>query len=337
MHGGGGGTSNLEFKKLLFDKMTADLQTHYGLSNFPDSYYWPEPVPNAAPPQLYPSNPANPFTYTFCWHAEPEFIVWHRPLTAEFERLLQNYDPLHPGVHEGSNALGLAYWAWENWDGSTLPLLVTCHEYVIRCENWGNEFPAGSVIPNPFRRWFAPVDIKQQEEEYFPPALTDYNCTTRSLSFQDPNVKNIFSWVTDSSKDRNTVSTMSECIQHAMNQKNYYKFATMKSGVGDSRFSIEHAHNAFHNHIGGQTLGGTQGPGVQVWDPHALDQNGKPIQATDFTGTMAQNQSIFDPIFWLHHLNVDRQLCSWQRQHLSIVFVAVITRCLSTTNITTRW
>ncbi|EJK53093.1 hypothetical protein THAOC_27534 [Thalassiosira oceanica] len=35
-----------------------------------------------------------------------------------------------------------------------------------------------------------------------------------------------------------------------------------------------------------------------------------------FTGTMAQNQSIFDPIFWLHHSNVERQLCSWQKAFL---------------------
>ncbi|KAJ1405179.1 hypothetical protein B484DRAFT_305778, partial [Ochromonadaceae sp. CCMP2298] len=32
-----------------------------------------------------------------------------------------------------------------------------------------------------------------------------------------------------------------------------------------------------------------------------------------FTGTMAQNQSIFDPIFWVHHSNIERYLCSWQR------------------------
>jgi hypothetical protein len=28
---------------------------------------------------------------------------------------------------------------------------------------------------------------------------------------------------------------------------------------------------------------------------------------------MAQNQSIFDPIFWVHHCNIERYLCSWQR------------------------
>ena len=78
----------------------------------------------------------------------------------------------------------------------------------------------------------------------------------------------------------------------------------MNSDVGSSCWSIENAHNKLHNHIGGVTKGGIQGSGTQSDESHT--------EAGEYTGTMAQNQSIFDPIFFLHHSNVDRQLYSWQ-------------------------
>ena len=93
MHGGGGGTSDKEFRRILTDKMNNDINEHYG-GNFPDDGYWPEPVPNAPFPTLVSaSDPDRCFAYTFCWHAEPEFLVWHRPFVCEFERGLQDHDP----------------------------------------------------------------------------------------------------------------------------------------------------------------------------------------------------------------------------------------------------
>ncbi|KAJ1405180.1 hypothetical protein B484DRAFT_302973, partial [Ochromonadaceae sp. CCMP2298] len=90
MHRGGGGTRSPDFMALLHKKMDLDVKAHYG-SQYPDNYYWPEPVPNAPFPTQHKS--PSPFTYTFCWHAEPQFIVWHRPLMLEFERMLQDHDP----------------------------------------------------------------------------------------------------------------------------------------------------------------------------------------------------------------------------------------------------
>jgi hypothetical protein len=309
MHGGGGGTKDRNFYLLLQAKMQADIKAHYP-QGFPDNYYWPEPVPNAAYPTVQDSKNPSPFTYTFCWHAEPQFIVWHRPLTAEFERLLQEHDPetyFGSGTrHSGPAALGLPYWGWEHWDGQTLPMQVTALTYVVRSSAWLG-FAPGDSFPNPFARWFAPVSVECQQKEYFPPVLTDANCTTRALSFSNPMVPNIYPWLIR----RSAVDpSMSDVVNRALSEENYLLFATMKKGVGSAQWSIENAHNKFHNHMGGVTLGGVQGPGVQMLPP---PPTGASDPSNEFTGTMAQNQSIFDPIFWLHHSNVERQLCSWQK------------------------
>jgi hypothetical protein len=52
MHGGGGGTSSKDHEEILGAKMKNDLHDHYN-NEFPDNYWWPEPVPNAPYPVEY--------------------------------------------------------------------------------------------------------------------------------------------------------------------------------------------------------------------------------------------------------------------------------------------
>lgn len=320
MHGGGGGCADAAFGARLAEKARLDLQGHYN-DKFPDNYWWPEPVPNSAPPMQY-RNGESPFTYTFCWHAEPQFIVWHRPFVAELERLLQDHDPNRDPdggpIHSGPDALGVPYWAWESWDGLTLPFFVTMPTYTLKTSAWESTagFSAGDILPNPFLRWFAPVSVADQVTESFPAALNDRNCTTRAASFADPNIPHTLPWpITDQGAARPSMRT---CVQSAMRERDYLKFATMKPHVGGGAFSIENAHNKLHNRIGGHTIGGVMGPGKQRVPPNmggTLNIGDAPDDQHPFdffTGTMAQNESVFDPIFWLHHSNVERQLCSWQ-------------------------
>jgi hypothetical protein len=286
--------------------MNRDIHTHYN-GMFPDKHFWPEPVPNGPFPEMFES--PNPFTYTFCWHAEAAFSVWHRALTLEFERELQTFDPANGG-HCGYQALGLHYWAWEHWDGETLPLLFSQEIYTMRTDKWEDKgYPKGFTFPNPLFRWFAPVCVKDQMEEFFPQALTDANCTSRSISFRDPSIPNTLVW---NIKSREGSPSIPEVVNTALQQVKFLQFGTVNK-AGGSQYSIENAHNKFHNHIGGLTMGGLFGPGRQkLMDNHKDLQN---VFPDGFTGTMAQNQSIFDPIFWAHHSNVERQLCSWQKIH----------------------
>lgn len=297
MHGGGGGTSSQNFKALLTEKMNADIKTHYN-GVFPSEGYWPdanaageEPALNSTKPQkITEDNPNRAFAYSFCWHAEPQFIVWHRALCAEFERNYQTFDPKQEG-HVGRAALGLPYWSWEEWDGLTLPSQITLPYYTIKTNKWVG-YAQGTSIPNPFYRWFAPVSIEDQIQEKFPPSLDTSNCTVRANYFNDPvvSIPVAVPWQIIPGKFNNP--SMRDVVHYSIGNKVWNEFCTVKPDYGGGKLSIENAHNKFHNHIGGI------------------------MNAGDFvyTGTMTQNQSIFDPVFWLHHSNVERQLCSWQNK-----------------------
>lgn len=41
----------------------------------------------------------------------------------------------------------------------------------------------------------------------------------------------------------------------------------------------------------------------------------EPAPATDVFGTMAANTSFSDPVFWLHHANIDRLWNEWMRRY----------------------
>ncbi|KAK2778714.1 tyrosinase [Colletotrichum kahawae] len=86
---------------------------------------------------------------------------------------------------------------------------------------------------------------------------------------------------------------------------NFAEFATTahKDQGPAGYLSIEQIHNAIHDFVGG--VGYTTDPSVPVSDP-------KP--ATYGYGHMADlGFAAFDPIFWLHHSNVDRQLAIYQK------------------------
>ena len=312
MHGGGGGTSDESFRDILTEKVNKDIESHSGYNKeYPDNGFWPNPVPNATPTiKIEKTDPDRCFAYQFCWHAEPEFLLWHRVIMAEFERCLQDHDPKYDGDcsgdrYSGSDALAAPYWAWEGWDGISLPQIISFPVYVVKTDTWKHQgYPKGSIFPNPYHRWFAPVSIKDQKREYFPTTLAEHNTTTRSSAFTDHGAEFSYPWEQVSIPNK---PSMRDVVMYALQNKNWLEFCTMKPGVGGSVWSIENAHNKFHNHVGGLTLGGIQGPGT----PSINTDEEEPAE---YTGTMAQNQSIFDPLFWLHHSNVERQLCTWQKK-----------------------
>ena len=50
----------------------------------------------------------------------------------------------------------------------------------------------------------------------------------------------------------------------AIQNNNWLEFCTMNDKVGGGTWSIENAHNKFHNHVGGKTKGSIQGSGEQI-------------------------------------------------------------------------
>lgn len=325
MHGGGGGwkgdhpTDPDYYYNILKKKAEEDFIAGHYPKGYPDNRYWPEPVPNAAYPKQYSGD--NPYTYTFCWHGEPQFLLWHRPLMIEIELGLQDYDPAQPDVFDptnpetfgnkipqGEDALGLHYWAWETWDGTSLPLLFTSPTYVVRSNVYHSKgYPSGTIMPNPLYRWYAPVSVDDQMKEKFPDFLRDDNCTTRNPCLTDLNVIPDIKMYWPIDPEDKCCPTALNLVSAAFRQNTFLKFSTEKYG---SQNSIEEPHNLLHNYVGGFTMGGLQGPGKQIFDGFGTAE-----QPAYYTGTMAQNQSIYDPIFLPHHANIERQLCSWQKLH----------------------
>ncbi|KAL7570690.1 hypothetical protein ACA910_017814 [Epithemia clementina (nom. ined.)] len=265
MHGGGGGNKSAGFLELLTQKMKDDIDCHYG-GNFPYDSYWPNPVSNSPLPQLIGAEDKNQaFAYTFCWHGQPQFLLWHRPLMAEFEIGLQEHDPKYdegdPNRHSGADALGAPYWGWEAWDGLTLSQVVTNFYYIVTTDAFAHKgLSKGSSFCNPYFRWIAPVSVEQQLEEHFPEILKDENATRRDSAFSD--FRSVFAnaWPQVSQPGN---PSMKDVVQVAISNPSWNKFATSGSTTGQpenygSIWSIENPHNKFHNHVGGRIMGGTQ-------------------------------------------------------------------------------
>lgn len=115
-----------------------------------------------------------------------------------------------------------------------------------------------------------------------------------------------------------------------MSDPDWDDISSTEKGVGVLNF--ENSHNKFHMHVAGKTKGGVLGAGTHDFVfpdifVDATDDDGKPILDDDgkpkkvnktyeWGGQMGNFQSAFDPMFWLHHCNVERQFISWQRAHI---------------------
>ncbi len=307
MHGGGFGTSQdkneiqtweskgktkssrpLMMVKADLDKeqiILEDWDSKHNTQNSDDNGEWPSPQNNVNPTK--PKEGEEYLAHIFCWHGQSPFISWHRPFMVEFERLLQDYDPLFPSAHEGCNALGAHYYDWNGWDGMVLPPFINYPTYKIKTPVFSSVLAGmesynqhDQTITNPLYRWFAPMLPQHQLNETFPSDVpNNENCTTRepalsdisgSLNFEYPFPKN----------DMDGVPSIETSIRQAMGESDYLAFCTT---THNGKNSIENGHNLFHNRVGGSL------------------------------GTMSPLQSSFDPIFFLHHSNVERLFMSWQR------------------------
>lgn len=313
MHGGGFGTTDdaeqinnwkicnqaRDQRPLMKVKVDLDKERYivddwfrkHNAQNSDDNGMWPSHQANVTLRVLKPEHEY--LGHIFCWHSQAPFLLWHRPLMVEIERLLQNYDPLFPGTHEGADALGLHYYDWHRWDGETLPTFINHYRYTLKTDVFREFLQENDrkhmgydedhrTITNPLYQWFAPMEVEHQLRGTFPSEYPDENtCTTRDPAYSDMTGGTVcsFPWPLLESE-----RSIEGCVHKAMRATDFLTFCTVRYG---GSHSIEHAHNKFHNRIGG------------------------------INGTMTSNQSLFDPLFLLHHSNVERLLVSWQQYHLS--------------------
>jgi hypothetical protein len=319
IHNGGWCTSDAGVEKIMYTKAEKDAAQAYDSAKIngkpkagevepykphddtqadvkdPSSKMWPNPQPNTTPVEIVfkgqggdPAKETWHKAHQFCWHAAAPFFVWHRPYVMMFEWLLQEHDPRHKG-HTGPAALAAHYFKWEDWDGIALHPALFAAEYTMLSDEFTAQGHAqGSVIPNPLLRWYAPRTFADSTAERFANKMDNTNCTTRDVAHANTPKDFDYYWplMNEGAGANRRFKSIQRCVSEAMNNNNAMEVLTVDVGVLDS---FEFAHNKFHNRIAGGN--------------------------SNVSGTMATNQSPFDPIFWLHHSNVERQLLSWQKRH----------------------
>jgi len=219
----------------------------------------------------------------YCTHGSILFPSWHRPYMALFEQILwQNAQKIaasYPSSQQTKYKQAATDFRIPYWDwafNATMPDFFNAPQITVNG-------PKGSQsINNPLYTYtFHPLPSSSQ----FPTgdALSTYKNTVRypdSNGNSQPNLVN-------QQLEANAQALHDSTYQLLADQSNYAPFSN--TGYTDSRGGHYNSIEAMHNLI------------------HSLVGNGGHMGIIPY--------SAFDPIFWLHHTNVDRLFAIWQGLH----------------------
>ncbi|KIW29400.1 uncharacterized protein PV07_05217 [Cladophialophora immunda] len=238
----------------------------------------------------------------FCTHSSILFLPWHRPYLALFETELRRHvqavaeeftaEEGYDKYHKAAQTFRLPYWDWAlpaDQDTSVFPweaLAGTKHN-VIRPKSGGKTTP---MEENPLARYtFGKVAKSYGEQiDLFDIGTTVRYPIKRSAKQDEAKMKaQLVEFVADPSKwDGKKGKNLTERVLFLL--QSYDSFGPVSSNLFykgqsfENWGSLEDVHNAIHVYTGG---GGHMGD-TEV--------------------------AAFDPIFWLHHANIDRLYAIWQ-------------------------
>ncbi|OCL02739.1 Di-copper centre-containing protein [Glonium stellatum] len=223
----------------------------------------------------------------YCTHGSNLFGTWHRPYLAVFEQILLDrvYEivdefpngPTKDKYRDASSRLRLPYWDWAMTPpngGTILPASTTTETVDVT-------FPNGTTgtIHNPLYDYkFHPLTPSDFPGDFppfdeWPATLRQPSDFTVNATSQNGAVEDVLSSPGGFDSYRSTLYTLFTVYQ------GFTQFSN--KGSGGSIGNLESIHDFIH---------GTFGSGHMGYVPVAA----------------------FDPIFWLHHCNVDRILALWQ-------------------------
>ncbi|KAF8465021.1 common central domain of tyrosinase-domain-containing protein [Kalaharituber pfeilii] len=267
----------------------------------------------------------------YCNHNSTLFPTWHRPYVLLFEQriheimldIAKEYPKSEREKYQkAAETWRLPYWDWAELKSRPgqhkpiydIPLLVKPPTVIVL----GPEGPV-KLDPNPLARFLIPEFNDKGEREKFgqlgyysvngfidgkgiPYAFNIATSTSRYLPEYNQNDASIKQKWVDGYVDDNAVTkalngpgdpgdppySLREWVWRIFHTKTYDKFATTLVNVDgqpvyQNIMSLEGVHNSIHDRTGGPN-------GHMAWVPVAA----------------------FDPIFWLHHANVDRLFAIWQ-------------------------
>lgn len=227
----------------------------------------------------------------YCLHSSNLFLSWHRPYIALWEQILQGIileianewtGPEKESLIEAANAFRFPFWDWAVLppDGETnVPPFFTQPTIDLKLPN------GTTTIDNPLYSYkFSPLDTQAMYDSG-DRQFSVYSETKRYPTDTTANAQSQENGVI------NNMNNLRPQLRDALydlftNYDNYTVFSNMASYHPDQYQSIETVHGWVHNYVGGK-------------NGHML--------AVPF--------SAFDPLFMLHHTNIDRCFAIWQALH----------------------
>jgi len=272
---------------LLIDLFLLALQRMYSLNKGNPNSYWEISGIHGRPYQGWNNEAAtgNPNS-GYCTHGSTLFPTWHRPYLAYIEQVIWNNAEAIVKTVTGSAArkqqwndalqvLRIPYWDWATNNGR-LPSVLQSPTWVFR------SLPNGQVNVRGANPLFQ-ATLKSgtyNDRNLFPSApFYTWPNTLRYPTSTAPNAQSQNSRV-DSQLQANGASLRQRVYQLLTNNHAWNTFSNKAGGTNSD--SLEAIHDVIHG----------------------LTGNGGHMSYVDY--------SSFDPIFYLHHANIDRLFAIWQ-------------------------
>ncbi|EMD35087.1 hypothetical protein CERSUDRAFT_116584 [Gelatoporia subvermispora B] len=227
----------------------------------------------------------------YCTHGSVLFPTWHRPYVALFEQELYKHANEIASSYDdewkaAAHNLRSPYWDWASVDSDKkIPKELTTPTIRIMTKD-GDELVE---VKNPLSGYDFHSD---DPNKTFPDYLKSWGSTLRHPTSKDSNAgSNIGALQDEYAQDCEQIRIQMYYCLVTLKTWDTFSNHTTNRGSDDRASSLESVHDSVHVLIGG-------------YDPR---------------GHMAVTETAgFDPIFWLHHTNVDRMLALWSALNPSV-------------------
>lgn len=237
-------------------------------------------------------------------HMGPAFLPWHRVFLHLFEQQLQSVEP----------SVNLPYWDWTVDNTPESPI-------------WADDLMGGdgdpkeqnAVLTGPFKKgsWEitvfdyadavrSPFIVRSMGTGFMAKDLPTAEDLDAALAIAAYDAAPWNSTVAAGTSFRNQLEGWQDCVSETCDPV---------SGMGPKCVGPHNLHNRVHLWVAGEFRFASQ------TEPETIDGTPVPVAipsadpATDLMGTMSFNSSPNDPVFFLHHTNIDRIWTQWAAKH----------------------
>ncbi|KAI1379815.1 common central domain of tyrosinase-domain-containing protein [Hypoxylon crocopeplum] len=269
----------------LLNKDASDKLSYYQIAAIHGGPY--KPWDNVTGNTTFPSG--------YATHRSVLFPVWHRPYLALFEQVISEcavklayeYDEdVRVAYQDAANVLRIPYWDWaaKPW----LPDIVAMPFRIVQT-------PRGPVnMSNPLYRYTFPDGTIEGLRAAASIHKEDPIIWTTGATMRCPQLADHNQTVSDQLRALNTTLKTYQLFTEIGGD--YEHFASIGYWDVHHRISLENVHNAIHLAVGTEMI----------------IEEGAEWARSHLCGHMGSDFASFDPLFFLHHANIDRIFALWQ-------------------------